>query len=86
MATWRWSWRISTAKSVVISGTVKGNVIGNASVELKSTAKVEGDITAPKFVLEEGASLSGKVDTGTKKALRAYGLTVLGPKPKTASP
>ena len=42
-------------------------MIGNATVELKSTAKVEGDITAPKFVLADGASLSGKVDTGPRK-------------------
>ncbi len=55
------------AKSVSISGTVKGNVMGNGKVELKSTAKVEGDISAPKFLMEEGAVLVGKVDTGTKK-------------------
>jgi cytoskeletal protein CcmA (bactofilin family) len=55
------------AKSVSISGTVKGNVMGNAKVELKSTAKVEGDIIAPKFAMDDGALLVGKVDTGTKK-------------------
>ena len=55
------------AKSVTISGTVKGNVMGNAKVELKSTAKVEGDISAPMFLMEEGATLIGKVDTGAKK-------------------
>jgi cytoskeletal protein CcmA (bactofilin family) len=55
------------AKSVTIGGSVKGNVMGNAKVELKSTAKVEGDITAPKFSMEDGATLSGKVDTGEKK-------------------
>ena len=66
------------AKAVIISGTVKGNVMGNASVELKSTAKVEGDITAPKFVMEDGASLSGKVDTGRARSpegSRSDGLT-----------
>jgi cytoskeletal protein CcmA (bactofilin family) len=55
------------AKSVTISGTVKGNVMGSGKVELKSTAKVEGDISAPKFMMEDGAALSGKVDTGPKK-------------------
>ena len=54
------------AKSVTISGTVKGDVVGAARVELKSSAKVEGDITAPKFSMEDGAALSGKVDTGKK--------------------
>jgi cytoskeletal protein CcmA (bactofilin family) len=56
------------AKMVTISGQVKGNVIGSGKVELKSGGKVEGDITAPTFVMEDGAALSGKVDTGTKKS------------------
>lgn len=56
------------AKDITISGTVKGDVVGSAKVELKASAKVEGDINAPKFVMEEGATLSGKVDTGTKKS------------------
>ena len=55
------------AKSVTISGSVKGSVMGMTKVELKSTARVEGDITAPKFVMEDGANLSGKVDTGPRK-------------------
>ena len=57
------------AKTVTISGTVKGNVIGVAKVELRKTANVEGDITAPKLFVEDGAVLRGKVDTGTKKVL-----------------
>jgi cytoskeletal protein CcmA (bactofilin family) len=55
------------AKDVTIAGTVKGNVLGSGKVELKKSSAVEGDITAPRFAMEEGAVLSGKVDTGTKK-------------------
>ena len=55
------------ARNVTISGTVKGNVMGDSKVELKSTATVEGDVTAPNFRMEDGATLVGKVDTGTKK-------------------
>ncbi|MFM8534802.1 MAG: polymer-forming cytoskeletal protein [Acidimicrobiia bacterium] len=55
------------AKSVTIAGTVKGSVMGSAKVELKSTAKLEGDIVAPRFAMEEGALLIGKVDTGARK-------------------
>lgn len=55
------------AKSIVIAGKVKGNVLGAAKVELKKTGAVEGDITSPKFLMEEGAALSGKVDTGDRK-------------------
>jgi len=56
-----------TANGVIISGKVKGNVLSAGRVELKKTAHVEGDVTSPKFVMEEGAALSGKVDTGDRK-------------------
>lgn len=49
------------AKTVTISGTVTGNVIGLTKVELKATGSVQGDITAPKLVMDDGATLSGKV-------------------------
>lgn len=56
------------AGSVTISGEVKGNVTGNASVELLATGTVMGDIKAPKFIMEDGAFLLGKVDAaGTRK-------------------
>lgn len=55
------------AKTVTISGDVKGNVTGNATVELKSTGSVEGDIKAPRFLMEEGAVLHGRVDARGKR-------------------
>jgi cytoskeletal protein CcmA (bactofilin family) len=55
------------ARVVTISGKVVGNVIGAARVELKAAASVEGDVTSPRFVMEEGATLKGKVDTGSRK-------------------
>ena len=55
------------AKHVTIAGKVTGNVVGAAKVELKKNGAVEGDITAPAFAMEDGALLSGKVETGTKK-------------------
>jgi cytoskeletal protein CcmA (bactofilin family) len=56
-----------TANGVIISGKVKGNVLSNGRVELKKTAEVEGDVTSPTFVMEDGAAISGKVDTGDRK-------------------
>ena len=55
------------ARDVTIAGNVKGNVLGSGRVELKKNSAVEGDITAPRFMMEEGAVLSGKVDTGDRK-------------------
>ena len=55
------------ARDVTIAGTVKGNVLGSGKVELKKSSEVDGDITAPRFAMEEGAVLRGKVDTGDRK-------------------
>lgn len=55
------------ARHVTINGRVKGNVVGAAAVELKKNGTVEGDITAPRFLMEDGAVLRGKVDTGARK-------------------
>jgi len=50
-----------TAKHVTISGKVTGNVTGLMRVELKAGAVVEGDINAPKLVMDDGTSLRGTV-------------------------
>ena len=50
------------ARNVTISGKVKGNVMGVAKVELKATGSIEGDVTAPSFVMDLGGALAGKVD------------------------
>lgn|SRR5688500_15198771 len=55
------------ARDVTVAGTVKGNVLGSGKVELKKSSTVEGDITAPRFAMEDGAVLIGKVDTGERK-------------------
>lgn len=57
------------AKAVTISGAVTGNVHGASKVELRATGSVDGDITTPHFVMEEGATLRGKVDTGPRRPL-----------------
>jgi cytoskeletal protein CcmA (bactofilin family) len=55
------------AKVITVSGKVVGNGVGAARVELKATASVEGDVMAPTFVMEEGATIKGKVDTGNRR-------------------
>jgi cytoskeletal protein CcmA (bactofilin family) len=55
------------AKTITVSGKVVGNVVGAARVELKATATIEGDVSSPTFVMEEGAVLKGRVDTGNRR-------------------
>ena len=52
------------ARAIVISGAVTGNVTATERVELRSTASVAGDISAPLLVIADGAVFHGKVDAG----------------------
>ena len=50
-----------TAKSVVVGGKVRGQIIATERVELASTAVVHGGVQAPKIIIAEGAHLQGNV-------------------------
>lgn len=52
----------------VIRGTLRGNVNARARVEIYKTARVQGDITTPVLLVEEGALLSGAVMMGKEIA------------------
>ena len=49
------------AKSVVVVGHVDGNVFGLERVEIQATGRIEGDVTAPKLIVAEGAQLNGAI-------------------------
>jgi len=52
------------AKTVTISGKVTGNVKAVEKVDLQATGSVQGNITAPRFVMADGATVLGKVHAG----------------------
>ena len=54
------------AKSVVVVGRVDGNVFGLERVEIQATGRVEGDVTAPKLIVAEGAQLNGAIQMTQK--------------------
>ncbi len=54
------------AKGVVIVGHVVGNVTGLERVEIQATGRVEGDVSAPKLIVAEGAQLNGAIQMGQK--------------------
>jgi cytoskeletal protein CcmA (bactofilin family) len=54
------------AKTITISGSVRGTVLATEMVELRATGSVDGDITTPKFVMADGATARGKIDAGTR--------------------
>ena len=56
------------AKSILISGTVIGDVTVSDRVELKAGASLDGDITAPRLIIADGAVVNGTIDVaGTSR-------------------
>lgn len=53
-----------TGRMVTVEGRVVGNLKADEQVILRSSAVVQGDITAPRVVLEDGARFRGGVDMG----------------------
>lgn len=58
-------------RSLVVSGTLVGSIVASESVKLLSTARVVGDLAAPRVTMELGAAYRGKVDMGDIEAARA---------------
>lgn len=55
-----------------IGGNVNGSIHAEHKVALLDGASCEGDLTAPAFEVEEGASISGRVTTGAPPAEQSH--------------
>lgn len=66
-----------TARVITVEGKVEGDLTADEQVVLRSSAVVDGDITARRVVLEDGARFRGGVDMGerSEKVGRTGGLT-----------
>jgi len=53
-----------TAQTIIISGTVTGKVAATARIEIQETGSADGDITAPRMAVRDGAYLHGRIDIG----------------------
>ncbi len=51
-----------SAAIVSIQGRVKGDIVGSKKVILSANARVQGNITAPRVNLEDGAKFKGSID------------------------
>lgn len=63
---------------VTVEGRVEGDIQGDEQVILRSSAQVQGDITAPRVVLEDGARFRGGVDMGDIHGRSSSGASVGG--------
>lgn len=50
------------AKAVMVHGSVTGSIAADHKVDIQASGSVEGDISAPRLVMADGAMLRGRVD------------------------
>jgi cytoskeletal protein CcmA (bactofilin family) len=76
------------AKSVVILGEVTGNVTASEKVDLRDNGSIDGDITAPRVAIAEGAHFRGSIDmqrTGKTESKPAHASASQSPQPSSAA-
>jgi cytoskeletal protein CcmA (bactofilin family) len=56
------------AGAIIVEGDVQGNLSANDRIELKQSARYEGDLRASKLVVDEGAIFNGHVSVGPEMA------------------
>lgn len=49
------------AERLVVLGKVKGDVVGNACVEIRAGGRLLGDVQTKSLIIEEGGILEGRV-------------------------
>jgi cytoskeletal protein CcmA (bactofilin family) len=52
----------SRALTIVVDGTVEGDLYALESISIRQTARVVGNLLAPRVAIADGASFNGKVD------------------------
>jgi cytoskeletal protein CcmA (bactofilin family) len=56
------------AKFVIVEGRVDGDIYASESVAVRASAKVKGNIYAPRVGIADGANFSGSIDMNHKGA------------------
>lgn len=56
------------AKSVIVEGAIRGDIVAGSSISLQHTASVAGKIAAPRIAISDGADFNGRVETGRLQA------------------
>ena len=51
------------AKSVIVEGAIRGDIVAGQSVALQQTASVAGKIAAPRIAISDGANFNGRIET-----------------------
>jgi cytoskeletal protein CcmA (bactofilin family) len=69
------------AREIIVQGTVHGNIDAGDKIEIRKEAKLVGDITTSRVVIEDGAYFKGSVDIVRQEAPKP----VPAPRPAAAA-
>jgi cytoskeletal protein CcmA (bactofilin family) len=75
------------ARAVVIQGEVHGNVTATEKVDIRDAGSVDGDLSAPRVAIADGAHFRGSIDMqrqGAPKSADAKPAAVPAPTPAAA--
>ena len=71
------------AKSVLIVGKVNGDVTATERIEIESSGVVDGDLRAPRLLVQEGAVMNGTVEmTSGQPAAATKAPSAPAPRPR----
>ena len=59
-----------TATGIVVSGTVHGSLLAEERINAEAGADLQGDISAPRIAVADGAVVNGRIETVTASAKR----------------
>ncbi len=73
------------AKSVIVIGKVTGNVSATEKIEVHASGSVDGDVRAPRLIIQEGAVLNGAVEMNKGSASSSTPASTGAPSPSLSS-
>jgi cytoskeletal protein CcmA (bactofilin family) len=57
-----------TATGIVVSGAVHGSLLAEERIQAQVGADLQGDISAPRIAVADGAVVNGRIETATAAA------------------
>ena len=72
------------AKGITVDGNMDGDLFGTERVTIRKTARVTGNIVAPRVSLEDGARFKGSIEMDPEAVDAAVGKRSTPAKPATA--
>lgn len=74
------------AKKISVAGKVRGNLSGSERVIIQKSGEVEGNIIAPRVVLEDGCKFKGAVEMNADAGSTPKTAKTAAPKEQSAAP